>query len=331
MMNNYNSHPQTTPEGMIQMLSNKLCSQLLDGSLTDHKTYISGTCRGYYVTVNTAENGMYIINISAHSESDPGNAALRDFIESRKNVTNQIQSVNVSNNNASIVSTRTFLIKKVPAHLNEAIMPIIDFLESNRYVSGCMQCGTQMSDVDCYDINGSHRYLCSDCAVKIESALSDKKQDVLANKSNLIPGIVGALLGSMLGCLVYFLIWQLGYIAAIAGLITAVCTFKGYEMFGKVIDKKGVIVCVLVIIFSVFFANQIVWAYDAFKAYKDDGIGFFECFRYINDVVKLNELTGQYYGNLAMAYLMTLLGSYRNIVNAFKSSTGSFKVKKMKD
>lgn len=314
---------------MIRMLSKKLCSQLLDGNMTDHKLCISGTCKGFYVTVNTTENNMFSFQISAHSENDPGNAALRDFVESRKSVTKQIKSVNVTNNSVTIVSTRALLTKKIPAHLNEAIMPIIDFLEINRYVSGCMQCGAQHSQVDCYLINNTHRYLCDSCANEIESNLSDRKQDVLANKSNLIPGIVGALLGSMLGCVVYFIVWQLGYIAAIAGLITAVCTFKGYEMFGKVIDKKGVFACIIVIIFAVFFSNQLVWAYDAFGALKEHDVSFFACFRYINEIVEESELTGQYYGNLAMAYFMTILGSFRSVLNVFNSSTGNYIVSKM--
>ena len=313
------------------MLSKNLCSQLLDGNLTDHNKYISGTCRGFYVTVNTTENGMYCFKISAHSDNDPGNAALRDFAESRKNASKQIQSVQVSNNCITIVSTRTFLIKKVPAHLNEAIMPIIDYLANNCYISGCMQCGTQTSPVDCYDINGTHHYLCSDCVSKVEGDLANRQQEILSKKSKLVPGIVGALLGSLIGCVVYFFIWQVGYIAAIAGLVTAICAFKGYELLGGVLDKKGVIVCVLVIIFSVFLANQLVWAYDAYSVYKEDGVDFFTCFRVINQIIDEADLTAQYYGDLAIAYVMTILGSFRSIVNVFKSSTGSYKVKKMKN
>ena len=312
------------------MLSKKLCSQLLDGNLTDHNTYISGTCKGFCVTINTTPNGMYSFQIGAHSESDPGNAELRDFVEARKNVTNQIQSVNVSNNNITIVSTRTFLGKKIPAHINEAIMPVIDFLANNGYASGCMECGTQDAPIDCYDINGTHHFLCNECVNKVESALIDRKQEILSKKSKLIPGIVGAFLGALIGCVVYFFVWQLGYIAAIAGLVTAVCAFKGYEMLGGTVDKKGVIACVFIIIFAVFFANQIVWAYDAYSVYKDYGAGFFDCFRSLQQILTEHELTAEYYGDLAIAYVMTVLGSFRSVVNAFKSSSGSYKVKKMK-
>lgn len=316
------------------MLSKKLCSELLDGNMTDHNKYISGTCKGFYVTVSNTQNGMFVFQISAHSEDDPGNAALRDFVESCKSGTKQIQSVSVNNNSVTVVVTRTFLAKKIPAHLNDAIMPVIYFLSNNRYVSGCMQCGTQNFPVDCYDINGMHLYMCSDCVGKVESALSDKQQDILTNKSNLAAGIVGALLGSLIGCAVYFLLWQLNYISAIAGLVTAVCTFKGYEMLGGKIDKKGVFACIIVMIFAVFFANKLAWAYDIFSAFKDEyDVTFFDCFRVVKDLVADPEadIAGEYYGYLAMGYFMTILGSYRNVIDVFKSSTGSYTVKKMKD
>lgn len=312
------------------MLSKKLCRQLLDGNLQDYGKYIAGTCKGFYVTVNTAENGMYVFHISAHSDNDPGNNLLRSYVESRKSTIEQIESADVGENCVTIVSTRTFLIKKVPAHVNEAVMPIIDYLASSGYSSGCMQCGGQNAQVDCYNINGANRYLCNDCAAKIEGALIDRKQDILSQKSNLAMGIVGALIGSLIGCVVYFLVWQLGYIAAVAGLITAVCAFKGYEMLGGVIDRKGAIACIIVIIFAVFFANQVVWAYDIYKAFKEDGFTFFECFRVIKLVVDEAELTGQYYGNLVMAYLLTAVGCFKTVMDVFKSSTGSYTVKKTK-
>ena len=312
------------------MLGKKLCSQLLDGNMTDHNKYISGTCKGFYITINASENGMFVFQISAHSENDPGNTLLRDFMESRKNASEQIQSVSVSNNSITVVSTRTFLAKKIPEHLNAAIMPVIDFLSENNYVSGCMQCGTQDAPVDCYDVNGAHHYLCPECAGKVEAAFADRQQNILSNKSKLIPGIVGALLGSMIGCVVYFIIYRLGYVAAIAGLVTAVCAFKGYEMLGGVVDRKGVIACVFVIIFAVYFSNQLTWSYDAYSVYKEYDISFFDCFRSIGEIVEMSDLTGQYYGDLAIAYLMTIIGSFRSVISAFKSSTGSYKVKRMK-
>ena len=42
---------------------------------------------------------------------------------------------------------------------------------------------------------------------------------------------------------------QLGYIAAICGLVLMVCSFKGYEKFGKKLDMAGIAASVLVAVF----------------------------------------------------------------------------------
>ncbi|MCH5321478.1 MAG: hypothetical protein J1E36_06915 [Eubacterium sp.] len=193
----------------------------------------------------------------------------------------------------------------------------------------CMNCKTKDAQIDCYEINGEKCYLCSDCVGKVEADLIDKKQEILSKKSKFLPGLVGALLGSLIGCVVYFFAFRLGFLAAITGLITAVCALKGYELLGGALDKKGVFTSVIVIILSVFFANKIAWSYEAYSELKDYGADFFNCFRSLNLILQESELTGSYYIDLAVAYLMTILGAFGNIKKAFKSSTGSYKIKKV--
>ena len=55
-------------------------------------------------------------------------------------------------------------------------------------------------------------------------------------------GVVGALIGSLLGAASIILLSQLGYVAAISGVIMAVCALKGYELLGGKLTKKGVII-----------------------------------------------------------------------------------------
>ena len=52
-------------------------------------------------------------------------------------------------------------------------------------------------------------------------------------KENVIAGIVGAFLFSLVGGALWFLIYMFGFIAGISGLIGAVCAIKGYAIFAK--------------------------------------------------------------------------------------------------
>lgn len=58
------------------------------------------------------------------------------------------------------------------------------------------------------------------------------QQAELGKKENVVAGVVGALLGSLLGVACIVLLGQLGYVAAVSGIVMAICTMKGYELLG---------------------------------------------------------------------------------------------------
>lgn len=53
-----------------------------------------------------------------------------------------------------------------------------------------------------------------------------ESSDTAVVPENRLAGTVGALLFSLAGGVVYFLLYQVGYIAAISGLIGVICAFK---------------------------------------------------------------------------------------------------------
>jgi len=139
-------------------------------------------------------------------------------------------------------------------------------------------------------------------------------------KSNLVGGLVGAFLGSLIGCALWVLIYRLGYIAGIAGAVTGICAMKGYEILGKRLDKKGVIGSVIIMFIMIFFANKLSWSWEIYDVYKADGITFWEAFQSSDDIIAFSDLTATYYKDLAIGYVLTILCSYKNIINAFKKN-----------
>lgn len=62
--------------------------------------------------------------------------------------------------------------------------------------------------------------------------MNSSNQNFLETRSeNVLGGIVGACIFSLGGCLLYFLVYQLGYIAAICGIATYVLAAFGYQLF----------------------------------------------------------------------------------------------------
>ena len=140
-------------------------------------------------------------------------------------------------------------------------------------------------------------------------------------KSNLIAGLVGAFLGSLIGCVLWVLIYKLGFIAGLAGAVTAICAMKGYEMFGKTLDKKGVICSILIVIIAIFLANKLAWSWEIYDVFKADyDISFFDAFLASDAVIAESDLVSDYYIDLLVGYALTIWASYKNVISAFKNT-----------
>ena len=62
----------------------------------------------------------------------------------------------------------------------------------------------------------------------LENDIEKKK-----TSENVIAGIVGAFLFSLAGGALWFVLYLLGFIAGLSGLVGAVCAIKGYSIFAK--------------------------------------------------------------------------------------------------
>lgn len=310
------------------MIKEDLRTEILGGCLQDFKDHDTGNYKGYHITVWMGANARYLVMINAESANDPGNQQLTTFIEKQKETNKHLVDYKVNEYSFLLVIQGPNLIKNLPTVLNESIDPIINYLLNGIYESGCGFCGSTTESLDCYNINGAFFHVCSECSAKVQSDLQRRQEAVKSQKSNLVPGLIGAVIGSLIGCALWILIYKLGYIAGIAGAAIGVCALKGYEILGKHLDRKGVIGSVIVMFVMIFFANKIAWAWEIYDVYKGDGFTFSEVYRVTDEIISYSELTGRYYMDLVIGYVLTLLSSYRNIMNAFMVSSGSYTMKK---
>ena len=72
--------------------------------------------------------------------------------------------------------------------------------------------------------------------------MENYKNRINENEENVVAGVVGAFLFSLVGGVLWFLLYQMGYIAAISGFIGIICAMKGYSFFSKGESKKGIII-----------------------------------------------------------------------------------------
>lgn len=138
---------------------------------------------------------------------------------------------------------------------------------------------------------------------------------------NVIAGIVGAFLFSLIGGLVYFVIYQLGIIAGISGLIIFVLANFGYGLFTK--TKKtttaALVVSIIVAVVMIFLAEYICLSFEIFKVYKDIGITFFDAIRATPRFLSEPEVTGAVAKDLVSAYAFGFIATIGNIVSMVKA------------
>ena len=135
---------------------------------------------------------------------------------------------------------------------------------------------------------------------------------------NVIAGIVGAFLFSLIGGALYFIIYQFGYIAGICGLVTVVLATFGYQLFSGVKSSvKGIIIAIITSILAIVLAEYLGLSYtiyDEFKALYE--ISFFDAVRATPDFLAEGEIMAAFLKDLAIAFVLGAVASIGNIRSA---------------
>ena len=145
------------------------------------------------------------------------------------------------------------------------------------------------------------------------------EQEERTKRENIVGGIVGAFLGSLVGVLCTVVIGQLGYVASVSGLVMAVGALKGYELLGGSLSKKGAVISSVLVLVMTWFAHRLSWSIAVASSV---GVNVFQCFRLIPTLLEDGWLESRaYWGDLAMLYLFTLLGAVPTILAGLRNAS----------
>lgn len=145
---------------------------------------------------------------------------------------------------------------------------------------------------------------------------------------NVLAGIVGAFLFSLVGGVLWFVIYRIGFIAGISGLVGAICAVKGYVVFSKKESVKGIVISVVIALLVIVIAWYFCLAYDVYEAYQlwfeegeiDYSITFFEAVRGSHYFLTDPEIAPAYFGDLALGLLFCVIGGGSYVVNKIKAA-----------
>lgn len=137
---------------------------------------------------------------------------------------------------------------------------------------------------------------------------------VQGKPENVMTGVVGAIIGAVLGGASIILLSQLGMVAAISGVILAVCTLKGYELLGGQLSKRGIIISCVLMAITPYIADRIDWAIWILQEFPDYGLTFADAFAMVHEVAD----TTSYLSGIGMVYLFVVLGAFGTLKGLFK-------------
>jgi len=143
-------------------------------------------------------------------------------------------------------------------------------------------------------------------------------------KENVLAGTVGAFLFALAGGVLWFVLYQVGFLAGISGLVGVICAIKGYAVFAKSESLKGVIIAVITAVIVMIIAWYFCLSMDVYTAYQDwyatgevdYAPTFFESVRNAYLFLAEPEIFKSYLGDLAIGLGLCALGAYRSIANA---------------
>ena len=291
------------------MINKKMNEQILDGSLSYHKNYLAGSYKGYYITIDY-KPPVYIVYIHATFDNLPGKAQFESFLKEYE-------------------QTAQYLSKKlVPSVLNDTIDPVIRQLLGCKYDTGCINCGDNDGEIDCYEVSSYHHYLCTECVAEIEQEFKDKQIELNEITSNPVLGSIGAVCGALLGVIAWVILSANNLFACLAGIAIVFLAYKGYEMLGIRIDKKGFVISSLIAAIMIFLGNHLACAWAIMDSAKLEGYSISEIL-VLWKIIGSSSVLVSYFINLVTGYLITFALGFKIIKSTYRKSVGSYCLRKM--
>lgn len=283
-----------------------------------------------YIQNEHLNNLVYSINIPFSKVNLPTDNSLDSLINSLKENHTDILSCNfISNTIHNSLSIHLYSVSDNDTNINNItniINEVSDFVELHSLKSCCERC-KEDKPITPHDINNNLFLLCNDCYVNYEEHLKNlaienqKEYEKSLKKPNIIAGTIGALLGSLIGVALWIIVFQIGYIASICGVVLAICAMKGFELFSGRLTKSGVIVTIIITIVMVYISNHLSYGIDIYNYYRvTENITIWDGIRSVGSFVsEIPEFKQDFIKTLCMGYGFTLLGAFSTFKSALQS------------
>lgn len=232
-----------------------------------------------------------------------------------------------------IVFTEYFLPFKI-SKIKEVIEDITGYIKQ-KYPQEKSKCSgdncIETDGLNIFDIDGIPLPMCSSCAKRLETKIENAYEDFRLQPNNYLQGSIAAIVFSIPGILVTFILFLLGRIAGASGLIYSYLSQIGYVWAKGKMNKIGVLIISLISLVytavGVYLSYIAVIVKEVLKLPEIKGYPIFEIVKLSFESVKEPEVKKELLTNI---YLSLFLCGICILIDMFQllKSTGKVKIKK---
>lgn len=236
----------------------------------------------------------------------PEKESLLEFVKARREL-----SGCKTDGTRIIFSIRPGASGKSYAERVHTLLPeLLSFLHENGYENCCEISHAVGETVGC--MTSGVPQLVAPALFTELSRKADQNERIQAEMpENIGRGILGALIGGLIGAAAIVLIGQLGYVAAISGMVLGYCTIGGYRRGAGKLSALGIAVSVVVMLAAVYLGNRMD---IAIAVTRELDLSLGQAFAWMHELVDADA----YRSNLITLYLFSAIGAVPAAFNAHK-------------
>lgn len=273
-----------------------------------------GEREGFLLVIEGAQTkNVFTISLSVKQGSEG------DLIEDSEILWNELKEQSKAINAISFDGYLTSIVVKggmtkgkAVETLWTAIQDIVYFLLNHQFVQVNAQTGEE-GPIGLYQIGDAIFLIDDETFRAYQAEVQDTVEAYEAREENFLLGIVGAVIGVIIGGAVALLVARLGYVSVLAGAALGYCTIKGYEILGKKLTKKGVVVSAILMVLTVFLVNQLDYT---LALMSELDLPFGMTWTILNEATFSGDVPDKFYLNLGLLAVFTLGGAWISVKSA---------------
>ena len=203
------------------------------------------------------------------------------------------------------------------------------YFSENAMVPCCAHCGST-GPTGLYQCGEGAASFCESCAAECSQALQAPAAGRKSQPGNVLLGLVGPVIGAVPGVILWLLIYRLGYIAAVCGLLLAFGAVKGYSMLGKRLDVKGTVISVIVSVVMLVVALMLCYGWALYDVFGPEGFTFLDCILAVPTTLAVYpEILTTFVGEFIIGLLLTGVGSFASVKRLYQQANPSTVFRKL--